>query len=386
MGTPRSSSMVSPEDQSVTFVELFFDLVFVFSVTQAVGYLHHHLDWTGVGHTVLIFWLVWWAWTQYTWALNAADTTHPVVELSTLLATGIAFFMAVALPGAFADKALWFAVPYVVVRILALALYARVSYENHPSQHAAVRSFSLLSVGGMAAVLGGALAGGSTQFWLWGMAILLDIIAAMAAGDREGWDLHPDHFAERHGLFIIIALGESLIVAAAGLTGAEGAAVDVLGVGVLAVATTCALWWTYFGCAKPALDHDFEQLKGAELSKAGRDAYSLLHFPLALGVIAFASAIEGIVAHPADPLDLPNRIALGVGALLFVGVMSLSVWRVTRSLPVVRIGLAAATAAAIVFVGGVSPTVTLAIAFAGSALIGIVEHRKYLGREEVATL
>ncbi|MDX1393111.1 MAG: low temperature requirement protein A [Gemmatimonadota bacterium] len=386
MGTPRSASMVSPEDQSVTFVELFFDLVFVFSVTQAVGYLHHHLDWTGVGHTVLIFWLVWWAWTQYTWALNAADTTHPAVELSTLLATGIAFFMAVALPGAFAGKALWFAIPYVVVRVLALALYARVSWENDPSQHAAVRAFALLSVGGMAAVLGGALAGGSTQFWLWGMAILLDCIAAMSAGDREGWDLHPDHFAERHGLFIIIALGESLIVAAAGLTGAEAATRDVIGVGVLSVATTCALWWTYFGCAKPALDRDLEHLRGAELSKAGRDAYSLFHFPLVLGVIAFAAAIEGIVLHPADPLDLANRLALGVGVLLFTGVMALSVWRVTSSLPALRILLGAATGGAVVFAAGVSPTTTLAIAFAGSALIGIVEHRKYIGREEVATL
>ena len=85
--SPRLS-IVSPDDQSVTFVELFFDLVFVFSVTQVVGVLYHHLDWLGVAQTVLLFWLVWWAWTQFTWALNAADTTHPGVQLGTLVATG----------------------------------------------------------------------------------------------------------------------------------------------------------------------------------------------------------------------------------------------------------------------------------------------------------
>ena len=87
MGKAAHRSILSPEDQRVTFVELFFDLVFVFSVTQVVGLLHHHLDWTGVGQTILIFWLVWWGWTQFTWALNAADTTHPSVELATLVAT-----------------------------------------------------------------------------------------------------------------------------------------------------------------------------------------------------------------------------------------------------------------------------------------------------------
>jgi len=96
-----SQNISSPEDQSVTFVELFFDLVFVFSVTQIVGLLHNGLDWTVVGQAILIFWLVWWTWSQFTWALNAADTTHPLVQLGTLLATAVAFFMAVALPEAF---------------------------------------------------------------------------------------------------------------------------------------------------------------------------------------------------------------------------------------------------------------------------------------------
>ena len=385
MGTVNNASIVSPHDQSVTFVELFFDLDFVFSITQAVGFLHHHLDWAGVGQTVLLFWLIWWAWTQFTWALNAADTTHVWIELATLLTTGVAFFMAVAVPGAFGDDALWFALPYVAVRVIGLVVYMRVAIANDPSQLRAVKSFAVMSIGGMVAVLGGAIAGGSTQLWLWGMAILLDVIAALVAGDTEDWSLHPEHFSERHGLFVIIALGESLIVAAAGLT-AAGVSANILAVGALAVGTTCALWWTYFGCAKPALDREFERRSGADLSKLGRDAYTLLHFPLVLGVIGLAAAIEEIALHPADPLDLPNRIAMASGILLFTGVMSLALWRATGKIPGARLILALVTGAVIVATSGVQPAVTLGIAFAGSVLIGIVEHRRHAGEETVATL
>ncbi|MDH3731891.1 MAG: low temperature requirement protein A [Gemmatimonadota bacterium] len=382
MGDVNEASIVSPDDQSVTFVELFFDLVFVFSVTQSVGYLHHHLDWVGVGQTVLLFWLVWWAWTQFTWALNAADTTHAWVELATLLATGVAFFMAVAVPGAFGEDALWFALPYVAVRVIGLGLYMRVAWAAHAGQHAAVRSFALMSVGGLVAVIGGAIAGGTTQIWLWGLAILLDVISTSVAGDTDDWDLHPEHFAERHGLIVIIALGESLIVAAAGLTSA-GISGTVLLIGGLAVTTTCALWWTYFGCAKPTLDRELEHRTGSDLSKLGRDVFSLLHFPLVLGVIGLAAAIEEIVLHPSDPLDLPNRVALATGIFLFTGVMALALWRASGRVHALRLVLALATGAAIVSVAGVTPAVTLGIATIGVTAIGVVEHHR---NDPVATL
>jgi low temperature requirement protein LtrA len=143
----NKTSIVSPENQSVTFVELFFDLVFVFSVTQVVGLLHDGITPDAVGRSILVFWLVWWAWTQFTWALNAANTTHPVVELGTLFATAVAFFMAVALPEAFEGRGLWFAVPYVLVRSIGLTLYSWVARVADPAQHAAVRYFWLVSSG-----------------------------------------------------------------------------------------------------------------------------------------------------------------------------------------------------------------------------------------------
>src|SRR3712207_5971677 len=149
-------SLVSPDDQKVTFVELFFDLVFVFGVTQVVKLFHDGITVSHTAQAILVFWLVWWGWTQFTWALNAADTTHPLVELATLAATAIAFFMAIAIPSVFRGGALWFALPYVLSRVVGLMLYGEVANANNPSQHAAVKRFSLISIGGLlAGLIGG---------------------------------------------------------------------------------------------------------------------------------------------------------------------------------------------------------------------------------------
>lgn len=368
-----NASIVSPDDQTVTFVELFFDLVFVFSVTQVAHLLARHLDWTGVGQAVLVFWLVWWAWTQFTWALNAADTTHVGVQLGTLVATGVAFFMAVGLPGAFGDNAIWFALPYVVVRVIGLTMYIRVAWAADPTQHAAVKGFALMSVGGLAAVLAGAIAGLPALYWLWGLAILLDVVAALVGGEAEGWNLHPDHFGERHGLFVIIALGESLIVAGGGLIGVE-IGPTVIGVGAVTVALVCALWWSYFGTAKSVLDARLENAEGTDQTKLARDVYSLLHFPLILGVVGVAVALESVVHHPSDPLGRASLLALSVGVALFTGIMGLAMWRATGKPPVLRLLLAAATGVAVMAAGGLAPVFVLAIAFGGVALMVALEH------------
>jgi len=370
--TQAQRTIVSPDDQKVTFVELFFDLVFVFAVTQIVGLLHVQLDWVGAARALLVFWLVWWAWTQFTWTLNSADTTHPVIELATLLATGVAFFMAVAVPGAFGDRAAWFAIPYVVVRVIGLVLHKRVAAIAHPSQHAAVRRFAIVSSGGLVAVLAGAFAGADTRYLLWGMAIFLDLIAAAIGGESEGWNLHPEHFGERHGLFVIIALGESLIVAAGGVaTGAWTG--SLLAVGIMAVAVTCAFWWSYFPRAKPLLDHALEEQRGVAQSTLARDAYSLLHFPMLCGVIAFAVAVDESVAHPADPFALETRIALAASVVLFLGGMAAALRRATGRWPVFRIVTATVTAL-IILVTALPPLASVGIAFSGIALTAAAEQ------------
>jgi low temperature requirement protein LtrA len=165
--------LTTTEDQSTTFIELFFDLVFVYAVTQTVSLVHQELSGAGVARAVIVFWLVWWAWTQFTWALNSADTTHPAVEAVVLVATAFAFLMAVTIPDAFGDAGGWFAATYIAVRVVGLALYGRVAWDE-VAKRAAVRRFALLSVGGLAAVASGGVVEGDARGWWWAAAVLLD--------------------------------------------------------------------------------------------------------------------------------------------------------------------------------------------------------------------
>ena len=369
-GTTRS--IVSPHDQSATFIELFFDLVFVFAVTQIVGILHHGLTWATAAQSLLVFWIVWWAWTQFTWALNAADTTHPLVELGTLVATAFAFFMAIALPEAFGERSLWFAAAYLIVRSLGLAIYTWVSWSD-ASQRRAVVGFASVSIAGMLAVLFGGIVGGAWLYPLWGLAIVLDVLAANSGGRSEGWRIHPEHFAERHGLFMIIALGEALIVAASGAIGSEWNR-ELIVVAMLAVTATCALWWTYFARAKPVLEHALAVRTGAEQAQAARDIFSLMHFIVLCGVIAFAFAVEEAIAHPADPLPFAGRLALAVGLALFLGGIGGAVWRATGTWLVVR-GIATAALALVLLVWAGAPVATLlTVVVAGVVAIALYEQ------------
>lgn len=377
-------SMVSPDDQKVTFVELFFDLVFVFAVTQVVGLFHEEISLITVGKAVLVFWLVWWAWTQFTWALNAADTTHSVIQLATLVATGIAFFMAVALPRAFGDQSIWFGVTYVLVRILGLTIYLWVASANQALQNAG-RTFAIVSISGLVAVLIGSFIGGTPQLWLWGLAIVLDVVAAAVGTQFEELSLHPEHFSERHGLFIIIALGESLIIAAGSVTGSFDTN-EILPIALLGVTITGALWWSYFPRTKPLLDEAVESEQGSDQVRLARDVFSLFHFPMVCGIIAYAVTIEEVLVHPDEPMSFIGQLALAVGILLFVGGMAAAVYRATRHILLPRVILVLVTTAAILVFDGTSAALTLGIALSGLIAILMIEHRTIPSFQDIPPL
>lgn len=335
------------EPQGVTFVELFFDLVFVFAVTQITVKTAHDLTPEGVLRSVLIGWLVWWAWTQFTWTLNPADTTHQWVRVVTLAATATAFVMAASVPRSFTDEAIWFALPYVVVRLLGLGLQVRVEMERAGADHAAVYRWAGMSLGGLVLVIVGALVDPGLRTWIWLAAIGADFAAATIAGRQTSWDLNPAHLSERHGLFVIIALGESLIVAGTAVTDAE-LTPGLMAVVGAAIVVACLLWWTYFGWLKEALEHRFAAADPRRLGSLARDAFSLAHFPLIAGIVGFAVAVEETVLHPDDPMTGPVLASLGVGVALFVASSALSLrilggrvlWLRLAALGVMAIGLA----------------------------------------------
>jgi len=366
------SPFLTSSDQPVSFAELFFDLVFVYAITQVVQLLHHGFYWIYVLQAVLVFWLVWWGWTQYTWALNAANTLHRTIQIAILCATAIAFFMAVSVPHAFDESSIWFALAYVAVRSIGLYIYLWVTWPDQEMRRA-VKTFATLSVLGLCSAIAGGWIGGEWQYGLWFLTILLDMLAAGIGGNSEGWNLHPRHFSERHGLFVIIALGETLIIAASAAT-EEIADAYLLIVSCLCIAMTCCLWWIYFFRAKEKLEHAMQSKTGAEQSKFGRDVYSLLHFPLICGLIIYAYAIEEAMTHPHVEMGDAARGALAVGILVYSTGIVLTHLRATGKWLYMRLLITLTFASCIYFIQGVQTFWTLIVALAGLLAICILEE------------
>jgi len=367
------TSLVSPHDQGATFVELFFDLVFVFAITQVTHFAAHHLDPPGLLRSLIVFWLIWWAWTQFTWALNSADTDHHQVRLGTLVSTGAAFVMAVSVEKAFstgATEALWFSISYVTVRLLGLGLYRTVAAAN-VDHRSAVDRFAALSTLGLAAVLAGGFLDPTLRAAAWSAAILLDLAAAWIAGNRGEWGLQAGHFAERHGLIVIIALGESLIVAASALTSAVPPSLMITG--AAAVVATCLLWWSYFGWVRDVLEQELLDRKGQERSRLGRDAFTLWHFPLVSGVVALAVGFEASF-HPGDYSLAQVTVAVAAGLTLFLVSTAGALWRATRCVLWNRLIVLALSLGALSLGAASSANQVLGIGCAALALIIGVEQ------------
>ena len=364
--------LTSPDDQGATFVELFFDLVFVFAISRVTHHFAHYLSWAEVGPTVVVCWLLWWAWTQFTWTLNSANTNRHDVRLVTLVATGLAFLMAASIGQAFGNGPFWFAVPYVLVRVIGLLLYDRIAGDD-PEIRGGVRRFAAGSILGFALVLVGAALEPPARYVVWGAAAVCDVGAAWFAGRHEEWHLRMEHFAERHGLIVIIALGEALIVAGVAVAEQSRDASCVTS-GILATITTCLLWWTYFGWAKDGIEHGAAVKGSAEQVRVARDAYSFLHFPLVLGIIAFAAGLVVVTEHAQEGAPASACYTMAAGILLFTGSTAAALYRATGVLTVPRLVLAGATAAAIVLLAKQPTYVVLGASTVGLLAIIVLEH------------
>ncbi len=358
--------------QAVTFVELFFDLVFVFAVTQLTALTAHDLTPGGILRSILLGWLIWWAWTQFTWTLNPADTTHPIVRVITLAATAVALVMAASVQRAFADDALWFAVPYVIVRVLGLGLQVGVELERPDTSHTGVVRWVSLSSIGLVLVLTGALVDPSLRPWIWLLAIIADVLAAAIAGRNTTWDINASHLSERHGLFVIIAIGESLIIAGSTVANDERSTTLAVTAGA-AILVAALLWWTYFGWLKDALEHAYAQAPPEKNGPLARDAFSLAHFPLVGGIVGFAVALEEIGAHPGEPASAAVLASLGIGVTLFVASSALSLWLCSGRALLPRLAILAVMLVGLALIGSLSPVWPLLLVAAALLAIVVIE-------------
>ncbi|HEX2577864.1 MAG TPA: low temperature requirement protein A, partial [Aquihabitans sp.] len=257
-------------------------------------------------------------------------------------------------------------------RVVGMALQVRIDLERDVDDGLSM-PWVYVSTLGLVFVLAGALADESLRPWLWLVALALDLAASAAASGNATWDISPGHFSERHGLFVIIALGESLIVAASAVAEEERTADLVLAAGA-SLAVACLLWWTYFGWLKEAMEERFASGRAGAFGTVARDAYSLTHFPLVCGIVGFAVAVEEIVLHPERPAEGPVIASLVVGIALFVGATTLAYWRTTRHLLVSRLVIVAVTLVVVVLLRDADPVWPLAAVALGLLAVIVVEE------------
>ncbi len=280
------------EPRRTSSVELLWDLVFVFAVTQVTTLMANDLTWTGFGQGLLVLALVWWAWSAYVWAANAEQETSRELRVVLLVGMVCIFVAGLCLPEAFGDRATLFACAYAAVRLLHLAIYAHASRVGSASW-SAIAGFAITVGIGMALLIAGSFLPAGPRAIVWAIAVAIDY-AGPAWLTRERLrglqEVAVAHFAERYGLFIIICLGESIV--AIGLS-ANGQPLDadlVLSV-ALGLVAAIGLWWTYFDrLARDAeeglRDHDDPVLAAA-------DGYSYIHLLLVAGIMVFAVGDEG---------------------------------------------------------------------------------------------
>ncbi len=302
-----------------------------------------------------------------------ADTEHAGIELLTMAGVVAAFLMAMAVPEAFGATGGWFAGAYAVVRLVGIGGQFWVS-SGDPEWQRALRRWATLSMAGIAAVVVGAMLPPGPRAVAFAAAAGLDLTSAWLAGSGE-WRLFAGHFAQRHGLFVIIALGESLIVAG----GAETVAGLDMGTVLPPVLVTAGLWWTYFGWAKGAMEEACDATPSAIRGAFCRDVYSLWHFLVVAGVIGVAVAVEQVVAHPDEPLTTAGVTALVSGIVLFVGGTGAALARAGVRVPRVRLAALAVlvVAAATLEVEALAPATVLGGVAVLVAVVAVVEQRRH---------
>ncbi len=356
------------EERRTSPVELLWDLVFVFAVTQVTALISHDLTWKGAGQGLLLVALIWWAWSAFVWAANAQDPNGPVLRAALLAAMVLIFITGLGIPHAFGDDATLFAATYAGVRLIHLALYTHAARRGNASA-ASILGFAAATVAGMALLMTGSFFDGTGRTVLWVAAAAIDY-AGPAWLTRERLrglqEVAVAHFAERYGLFIIICLGESIVAAGVGASGRELDFGLVAAVS-LSLVIVVGLWWTYFDSTASAAEAHLRRHEDPVLAAA--DAYSYLHLILVAGIIVFAVGVKVAIAGVAEPLGDGARLCMCGGVALYLAGHAAFRLRITGVLEPVKLVCAAAMLVVFAATGSVDAWVTAACIAAVLALL-----------------
>jgi low temperature requirement protein LtrA len=301
-------------EERVTALELFFDLIFVFAITQVTGLVVDDPTWAGLAKGLVVLGVLWWAWAAYAWLTNTIDPEEGVVRLAMFGAMGAMLIASLAVPDVFGDDAFLFACAYAFVRIAHLLLYA-VAGRGDRDLLGAVARLGVGSAVGVTLLFVAAALDGRVQVTVWAIALIADLLGPYVGGGR-GWRLSAGHFAERHALVVIIALGESIV--ALGLGASHRLDAGVVAAALLGLAIAAAMWWAYFDVVSIVAERKLRELTGRAQLEMARDSYSYLHLPMVAGIVLFAVGVKKTMAHVGDPLALVPAVALCGGVALYL--------------------------------------------------------------------
>ncbi len=309
--------------QRATTLELFYDLVFVFAITQVSHLLLAHLDWEGAGQATLVLLVVWWSWNYTTWVTNELNPNSTIVRLLLIALMLASLLMAIAIPDAFGDKALLFAGSYVAIQVGRHTFLTYVAAERGTIERERARRILIWFVVAGVLWIAGALADGSLRTALWLAALALDYVAPLVTYWVPGlpslrlvaWDVGSAHFAERFQLFVIIALGETIVI-----TGATTSELELTTARITAFALaflgTAALWWLYFSLVATIAERRLELAENRTV--IARDAFTYLHVVIVAGILLTAVGDELVIAHPTDELPDDELVAVVCGPALYL--------------------------------------------------------------------
>jgi low temperature requirement protein LtrA len=316
-------------EHPVTPPELFFDLVFVFAFTQVTTLLSGDATWSGLGHALLIMAALWWAWSAFAWLTNTIDPGEGIVWGAMLVSMAAMFVAALAVPDAFGRDGVVFGVAFLIVSVMFLALFALAGLGDRDLLAAILRMAPSTLVGAALIVAAGFVHGWPKPT-LWLAAVAVGMFGPLLGGLR-GWRVQPAHFVERHGLIVIIAIGESLVAIGLGARRSELDA-GVIVAAVLGLVVAASFWLAYFDFFPIRGQQMLAERSGAQRTALARDVYSYLHLPMVAGIVLFAFAMKVTLAHVGDELATIPALGLCVGPALYLFAYVALRLRVSRTL------------------------------------------------------
>jgi low temperature requirement protein LtrA len=343
--------LIRQEEQhaTVTPLELFFDLVFVFALTQVTAFMADELSWHGILRGALVLMLLWWAWTGYAWLANVASAEERPIKLAILTGMAAMFVLALCIPEAFDDLPGGLSGPvvlafcYLLFRLMHVVMFLIISRED-PGLRSQVFRFALSFLASSAVLLVASQFEGWLQTGLWALALAADYIGT-ALGGFSGWRLpSPGHFSERHGLIIIIALGESIVAVGVGVA-QEPITWVIIAASVLALLLSSSLWWAYFDVSALLGEHALATEPLETRVRLARNAYSYAHMPLILGIVLVAFGLKEVLLYVSDsshhkltdPLPSVALAALVGGVVIYLLSHVVFKWLTVHTISVVRL-------------------------------------------------